>query len=146
MDAVLDGLRGHVGERLDVGDGQTGIVWLLDAYTWTDHFPYSEPVGGLNYIGTIDNCQGDSCPRGVVASGFTWVGGIYASGQGELVDAMNHPGNPDFGTRELPFSRDLSLARISEIYRDIARKTAAKLSLQAKDYAAKFPRIVIQNN
>ena len=37
-------------------------------------------------------------------------------------------------------------SRISEIYRDIARKTAAKLSLQAKDYAAKFPRIVIQNN
>ena len=37
-------------------------------------------------------------------------------------------------------------ARISEIYREIARKTAAKLSQQAKDYAAKFPRIVIQNN
>jgi ATP-binding protein involved in chromosome partitioning len=36
-------------------------------------------------------------------------------------------------------------SRISEIYREIARKTAAKLSLQAKDYAAKFPRIVIQN-
>jgi ATP-binding protein involved in chromosome partitioning len=37
-------------------------------------------------------------------------------------------------------------SRISWIYREIARKTAAKLSLQAKDYAAKFPRIVIQNN
>jgi ATP-binding protein involved in chromosome partitioning len=37
-------------------------------------------------------------------------------------------------------------SRISELYREIARKTAAKLSLQAKDYAAKFPRIVIQNN
>lgn len=37
-------------------------------------------------------------------------------------------------------------SRISQIYRQIARKTAAKLSLQAKDYAAKFPRIVIQNN
>ena len=37
-------------------------------------------------------------------------------------------------------------ARISQIYREIARKTAAKLSLQAKDYAAKFPSIVIQNN
>ena len=37
-------------------------------------------------------------------------------------------------------------ARISRIYREIARKTAAKLSLQAKDYAAKFPNIVIQNN
>jgi ATP-binding protein involved in chromosome partitioning len=37
-------------------------------------------------------------------------------------------------------------SRISQIYREIARKTAAKLSLQTKDYAAKFPRIVIQNN
>ncbi len=37
-------------------------------------------------------------------------------------------------------------SRIAMIYREIARRTAAKLSLQAKDYAAKFPRIVIQNN
>ncbi len=37
-------------------------------------------------------------------------------------------------------------SRISEIYREIARKTAAKLALQAKSYAAKFPNIVIQNN
>lgn len=31
-------------------------------------------------------------------------------------------------------------------YRDIARRTAAKLSMQAKDYSAKFPKIVIQND
>ncbi len=37
-------------------------------------------------------------------------------------------------------------SRISLIFREIARKTAAKLALQAKDYAAKFPNIVIQNN
>jgi ATP-binding protein involved in chromosome partitioning len=37
-------------------------------------------------------------------------------------------------------------SRISQIYRAIGRKTAAKLALQAKDYAAKFPSIVIQNN
>ena len=37
-------------------------------------------------------------------------------------------------------------SRATEIYREIARRTAAKLSLQAKDYAARFPRIVIQNN
>jgi len=30
-------------------------------------------------------------------------------------------------------------------YREIARKTAAKLSRQGKDYSAKFPKIVIQN-
>ena len=37
-------------------------------------------------------------------------------------------------------------SQASEIYRDIARRTAAKLSLKAKDYTAKFPNIVIQNN
>ncbi|MEW7979809.1 MAG: iron-sulfur cluster carrier protein ApbC [Candidatus Sedimenticola endophacoides] len=37
-------------------------------------------------------------------------------------------------------------ARISQIYREIARKTTAKLAMQAKSYAAKFPNIVIQNN
>lgn len=37
-------------------------------------------------------------------------------------------------------------ARPSLIYREIARKAAAKLSRQAKNYASKFPNIVIQNN
>jgi ATP-binding protein involved in chromosome partitioning len=37
-------------------------------------------------------------------------------------------------------------SRISKIYREIARRTAAKLSLKTKDYAAKFPQIVIQND
>lgn len=34
---------------------------------------------------------------------------------------------------------------IAATYRDIARKVAARLSLQGKDYTAKFPNIVIQN-
>ena len=37
-------------------------------------------------------------------------------------------------------------SRISQIYREIARRTAAKLSLKTKDYAARFPQIVIQND
>lgn len=36
--------------------------------------------------------------------------------------------------------------RTAEIYREIARKAAAKLAIQAKSYASKFPNIVIQNN
>lgn len=36
-------------------------------------------------------------------------------------------------------------SKIAETYRDIARRTAAKLANQAKDYKAKFPKIVIQN-
>ena len=33
--------------------------------------------------------------------------------------------------------------RIAQIYKDIARRTTAKLSLKSKNYAAKFPQIVI---
>ena len=36
--------------------------------------------------------------------------------------------------------------RIAQIYREIARRTTAKLSLQSKDFSAAFPKIVIQNN
>lgn len=36
--------------------------------------------------------------------------------------------------------------RIAEIYREIARRVAAKLALKSKDYSASFPKIVIQNN
>jgi len=31
-----------------IADGR--IVWLYDAYTWSDRFPYSEPFNGVNYI------------------------------------------------------------------------------------------------
>ena len=37
-------------------------------------------------------------------------------------------------------------SRITEIYCEIARRVAAKLSKQAKDFSASFPKIVIQNN
>ena len=37
-------------------------------------------------------------------------------------------------------------SRAAMIYREIARKAAAKLARQAKSYASKFPNIVIQNN
>ena len=35
---------------------------------------------------------------------------------------------------------------IARTYREIARKTTAKLSMQAKDYSSVFPKIVVQNN
>ncbi len=37
-------------------------------------------------------------------------------------------------------------SKVSEIYRQIARKTAAKLATKAKDHSAAFPSIVIENN
>jgi ATP-binding protein involved in chromosome partitioning len=35
--------------------------------------------------------------------------------------------------------------RAAQIYREIARKTAAKLALKAKDFSTRFPNIVVQN-
>jgi ATP-binding protein involved in chromosome partitioning len=37
-------------------------------------------------------------------------------------------------------------SRISQIYREIARRAAGKLAVKAKDFSAKFPKIVVQNN
>lgn len=37
-------------------------------------------------------------------------------------------------------------SRIAQIYREIGRRVGAKLSLQAKNYSAKFPSIKIQNS
>ncbi len=36
-------------------------------------------------------------------------------------------------------------SRIAELYREIARRAAARLSLQARNYSHKFPNIVIQS-
>lgn len=48
---------------LVIADGR--LVWLYDAYTWTDRFPYSEPFQGVNYIRnsvkvTIDAYTGET--------------------------------------------------------------------------------------
>jgi ATP-binding protein involved in chromosome partitioning len=51
--------------------------------------------------------------------------------------------NGDEGT---PSVADDPNGTVANIYREIARRTSAKLALQAKDYSAKFPNIVIQNN
>jgi len=37
-------------------------------------------------------------------------------------------------------------SRAADIYRTIARKTAAKLALKAKDFSSRFPTIVVQNS
>lgn len=46
-----------------IADGR--LVWLYDAYTWTNRFPYSEPFRGLNYVRnsvkvTIDAYTGET--------------------------------------------------------------------------------------
>jgi ATP-binding protein involved in chromosome partitioning len=37
-------------------------------------------------------------------------------------------------------------SRYAQIFRDIARKAAGKLSLQARDYSARFPKIVVEQD
>ena len=63
-------------------------------------------------MGALENCVretlGDSAPRRMaVLRPLKVVLTNYPEDQVEFMEAMNHPGNPDFGTRELPFSREL---------------------------------------
>jgi ATP-binding protein involved in chromosome partitioning len=36
-------------------------------------------------------------------------------------------------------------SQIAQMYREIARRAAARLALRARDFSARFPKIVIQN-
>jgi ATP-binding protein involved in chromosome partitioning len=81
---------------------------------------------------------------------------IFGEGGGNL---MSEQYNVDF-LGALPLDIDIRInadsghpsvaqdpdSKASMIYREIARRTAAKLSLRAKDFTNKFPNIVIQNN
>ena len=63
-------------------------------------------------MGALETCVrdtlGDSAPRRMaVLRPLKVVLTNYPEDQVEFMEAMNHPGNPDFGTRELPFSREL---------------------------------------
>lgn len=81
---------------------------------------------------------------------------IFGSGGGERMAAQHHVdllGQLPLDIRireETDGGRPTVIAdptcQIAQIYRAIARRATAKLALQSKDYAAKFPNIVIQNN
>jgi glutaminyl-tRNA synthetase len=63
-------------------------------------------------MGALETCVrdvlGDSAPRRMaVLRPLKVVLTNYPEGQVEMMEAMNHPANPEFGTRELPFSREL---------------------------------------
>ncbi len=63
-------------------------------------------------MGALETCVrdvlGDSAPRRMaVLKPLKVVLTNYPADQVEMMEAMNHPANPDFGTRELPFSREL---------------------------------------
>ena len=63
-------------------------------------------------MGALETCVrdvlGDVAPRRMaVLRPLKVVLTNYPEGQVEMMEAMNHPADPDFGTRELPFSREL---------------------------------------
>ena len=63
-------------------------------------------------LGALETCVrdvlGDTAPRRMaVLRPLKVVLTNYPEDKVESMEAMNHPGNPDFGTRELPFSREL---------------------------------------
>jgi glutaminyl-tRNA synthetase len=63
-------------------------------------------------MGALETCVrdvlGDSAPRRMaVLKPLKVVLTNYPDDRVEMMEAMNHPANPDFGTRELPFSREL---------------------------------------
>jgi len=77
-------------------------------------------------MGALENCVretlGDSAARRMaVLRPLKVVLTNYPEEQVELMDAMNHPGNPDFGTRELPFSRELWIEQ-DDFMEDAPRK------------------------
>ena len=63
-------------------------------------------------MGALETCVrdvlGDTAPRRMaVLRPLKVVLTNYPEDQVEMMEAMNHPANPEFGTRELPFSREL---------------------------------------
>ncbi|MCG6936195.1 MAG: iron-sulfur cluster carrier protein ApbC [Proteobacteria bacterium] len=81
---------------------------------------------------------------------------IFGAGGGERMAEESHVAllgslPLDMSIRETTDSGKPSVVadpdgRIAQIYRDIARRVAAKLSQRTKDFSASFPKIVIQNN
>jgi len=77
-------------------------------------------------MGALENCVretlGDSAPRRMgVLRPLKVVLTNYPEDQVEVMEAMNHPGNPDFGTREMPFSRELWIEQ-DDFMEDAPRK------------------------
>ena len=77
-------------------------------------------------MGALEICVrdvlGDIAPRRMaVLRPLKIVLTNYPDDQVEMVEAMNHPANPEFGTRELPFSRELWIER-DDFMEDAPRK------------------------
>ena len=101
-------------------------------------------------LGVIENMSTFICPKcGTVESIFGEGGGeqlaeesdVKLLGQLPLLKSIRV--EMDKGT---PTVSENPESPVSLIYRDIARKMAATLSMRKKDYSSAFPKIVIQND
>ena len=121
-------------------------IALLDARKGLKMFEKVEvPV-----LGVVENMSIHICSK----CGFEVS--IFGNGGGESLSKENNVDllgklPLDISIRELTDSGRPSVisdpeSRIAEIYCEIARKTAGRLSAQSKDYSSKFPKIVIENN
>jgi glutaminyl-tRNA synthetase len=77
-------------------------------------------------MGALETCVrdvlGEVAPRRMaVLNPLKIVLTNYPEDQVEMMEAMNHPANPDFGTRELPFSRELWIEQ-DDFMEDAPRK------------------------
>jgi glutaminyl-tRNA synthetase len=77
-------------------------------------------------MGVLENCVRenlgeDALRRMAVLNPLKVVLTNYPEGQAEMMDAMNHPGRPELGTRQLPFSRELWIEQ-DDFMEDAPRK------------------------
>lgn len=77
-------------------------------------------------MGVLENCVrenlGDeSARRMAVLRPLKVILTNYPDGQVEMMEAMNHPGRPELGTREMPFSRELWIEQ-DDFMEDAPRK------------------------
>lgn len=77
-------------------------------------------------MGVLENCVREDlntfAPRRMaVLDPIKVIVENYPEGQTEMVEGMNHPQNPEFGTRQIPFSRELYIER-SDFMMDAPKK------------------------
>ncbi|VAW73097.1 [4Fe-4S] cluster assembly scaffold protein Mrp (=ApbC) [hydrothermal vent metagenome] len=121
-------------------------IALLDARKGLKMFEKVEvPV-----LGIIENMSVHICSEcGHAEPIFGQGGGERMSGDydvdflGALPLDITIRTNGDEGTPSVSSDEN---GTVASIYREIARRTAAKLAAQAKDFSSKFPNIVIENN
>ena len=100
-------------------------------------------------LGIVENMSMHICSKCGYAEAIFGEGGGAAMSEKNKVDFLgslpldiNIRKNADSGKPTVVAGPD---GRAAQIYKEIARKTAAKLALKAKDFSTRFPNIVVQN-